>query len=105
LSSNRGNLDDGVVKVFISAMDLAISKHLGGGGGGGGKSSVTGLLLILNHITSNLTIQLPISSITRHVKEEHGMIVAVDGAHVLWSLPLDVGACHAHGNNLYGYRG
>ena len=48
--------------------------------------------MILDHITSNTAIQLPISSIAKYAKEEHGMIVVVDRAHALWSLPLDMGA-------------
>jgi len=89
--------DDDAAEIYISALDSAICKYLdrGGGGGGGGVSksySVAGSLLILDHITSNTAIKLPISSIAKHAKEEHGMIVVVDGAHALWSLPLDVGA-------------
>ena len=93
-----GDWDDDAAEVYISALDSAIGKYLdrgggGGGGGGGGackSSSVAGSLLLLDHITSNTAIRLPISSIAKHAKEEHGMIVAVDGAHALWSLPLDV---------------
>ena len=95
----RGDWDDDAAEVFISALDSAIGKYLGGGGGGGARaSSVAGSLLILDHITSNTAIRLPISSIARHAKEEHGMVVAVDGAHALWSLPLDAAAVLSAGH-------
>ncbi|KAL3788170.1 hypothetical protein ACHAW5_006618 [Stephanodiscus triporus] len=87
-----GDWDDDVAEIYISALDATIRKYVRGGGGNNEGRPVAGSLLILDHITSNTAIRLPISSIAKYAKEEHGMVVVVDGAHALWSLPLDVGA-------------
>ena len=87
-----GDWDDDVAEIYISALDATIRKYVRGGGGNNDGRPVAGSLLILDHITSNTAIRLPISSIAKYAKEEHGMVVVVDGAHALWSLPLDLGS-------------
>ena len=87
---NLGDWDDDAARIYISALDSTICKFVRDGGID--KSSISGSLLILDHITSNTAIRCPISSIAKYAKEEYGMIVVVDGAHALWSLPLDVAA-------------
>ena len=82
-------------EIFISALDAAIHKIIQKSG----KSSVAGSLLILDHITSNTAIHLPITAIAKYAKEEYGMVVAVDGAHALLSLPLDMGSILSTGNS------
>ena len=73
-------------EIFIKALDITIHKLIKHGD----KSSVNGSLLILDHITSNTAIHMPICAIAKYAKEEYGMIVVVDGAHSLLSLPLDM---------------
>ncbi|KAL7501581.1 hypothetical protein ACHAWT_009775 [Skeletonema menzelii] len=74
--------------VFQSALDASIynlmkeRKH--------SKQSLAGSLLLLDHITSNTAIHTPIRSLAKYAKEEYGMIVAVDGAHSLLTLPLEM---------------
>jgi hypothetical protein len=81
---------------FLLALDAAVHNTV--------KSrSITcfvGSLLILDHITSNTAIHVPINSIARYAKEEYGMIVVVDGAHGLLGLPLDLGSILSTGNHL-----
>ena len=73
-------------EVFIKALDVTIHKLIKHGD----KSSVNGSLLILDHITSNTAIHMPICAIAKYAKEEYDMTVVVDGAHSLLSLPLDM---------------
>lgn len=75
-------------EVFRSAFDASINNLTGGGKHS--KSSLVDSLLILDHITSNTAIHIPILSLAKYAKEEYGMKVAVDGAHSLLSLPLDM---------------
>ena len=72
--------------IFIKSLDITIHKLIKHGD----ESSVNGSLLILDHITSNTAIHMPICAIAKYAKEEYGMIVVVDGAHSLLSLPLDM---------------
>ena len=74
--------------VFIKALNATIQKEISNGTIS--KISLVGSLLILDHITSNTAIHTPISSIAKYAKEEHGMIVAVDGAHGLLGLNFDM---------------
>ncbi|KAK1735147.1 L-cysteine desulfhydrase-related protein [Skeletonema marinoi] len=74
--------------VFLSAFDSTIQNLIRGGKHS--KSSLAGSLLLLDHITSNTAIHTPIMSLAKYAKEEYGMIVAVDGAHSLLSLPLEM---------------
>lgn len=74
--------------VFLSAFDASVNKLINEGKDS--KSSLTGSLLILDHITSNTAIHMPILSLAKYAREEYGMITVVDGAHSLLSLPLDI---------------
>ena len=87
--TNRGENDSNPAstEIFLSALDAKIrnlSKNATS------KSSLSGSLLILDQITSNTAIHVPISTIAKYAKEEYDMIVAVDGAHGLLSLPLNM---------------
>jgi len=87
--------DPDSAEVFLKALEAAIynaSNSIS-------KSSLEGSLLILDHITSNTAIHMPISTIAKHAKEKYGMIVAVDGAHGLLSLPLDMPNLLSAGTN------
>jgi isopenicillin-N epimerase len=75
-------------EVFQSAFDASIYNLTRGGKHS--ISSLAGSLLILDHITSNTAIHTPIMSLAKYAKEEYEIIVAVDGAHSLLSLPLDM---------------
>ena len=75
--------------VFLKALDITIRNYILQNNVD--KSSVAGSLLVLDHITSNTAIHVPICSIAKYAKEEYDMIVAVDGAHSLLTLPLDMG--------------
>jgi len=92
-TSNRKG-DDGNSEIFISALHATISKLARKNG----KYSVAGSLLILDHITSNTAIHLPINAIAKYAKDEYDMIVVVDGAHALLGLPLDMGSILSTGS-------
>ncbi|KAL9182257.1 hypothetical protein ACHAXT_012909 [Thalassiosira profunda] len=92
----RNNANSEAAEVFITALDATIRKHMAQSNCS--KSSISGALLILDHITSNTAIHMPISAIAKFAKEEYGMLVAVDGAHALLSLPLDMGSLLSTGN-------
>ena len=79
---------------FLSALDASVRDIIKTRG----RASIAGSLLIVDHITSNTALQLPIDSIARYAKEEYGMIVCVDGAHGLLALPLDMGSILSTGN-------
>ena len=87
-NTEDNNFDPHATEVFQTALDASIynltkeCKH--------SKSSLAGSLLLLDHITSNTAIHTPVMSLAKHAKEEYGMIVAVDGAHSLLSLPLEM---------------
>jgi len=91
-SNNRMDYDNANSDIFIAALDAAIHTITQKRSGNNKISSLAGSLLILDHITSNTAIHLPIHDIAKHAKEKYGMIVAVDGAHALLSLPLDMGS-------------
>lgn len=98
-SGTGGDVDS---EVFILALDAAIHETMQKRG----KShDVAGSLLILDHITSNTALHLPIDAIAKHAKEEHGMTVVVDGAHALLGLPLDMGSILSTGNDSRGAGG
>ena len=84
-------------EVFTSALDATIDKLRKRDNVS--KSSLEGSLLILDHITSNTAIHTPIKSLAKYAKEEYGMIVAVDGAHSLLSLSLDMSSILSDGSN------
>lgn len=99
-TSNRekgnGDWNPDSTDIFLAALDAAIHKVTQNNGG---KSAVAGSLLILDHITSNTAIHVPIASIAKYAKEEYGMVVAVDGAHALLALPLNMGSILSTGNS------
>ena len=74
--------------VFLRALDAVVQK--GTSDASLSTNSLNGSLLILDHITSNTAIHTPISAIAKYAKEQYGMIVAVDGAHGLLGLDLDM---------------
>eukprot|EP00970_Alexandrium_tamarense_P003053 scaffold436_cov188-Alexandrium_tamarense.AAC.36 len=74
-------------ELFISALDATIHNQVSNGKT---KSSLRGSMIILEHITSNTAIHVPIAAIAHHAKEEYGMVVAVDGAHGLLGLDLNM---------------
>ncbi|KAL7548983.1 hypothetical protein ACHAWF_012252 [Thalassiosira exigua] len=84
-------------EIFLSALDATICRYASRNGN---KSSLAGSLLVIDHITSNTAIHLPINSIAKYAKEEYGMVVAVDGAHALLGLPLDMGNTLSTGNGM-----
>lgn len=84
-------------EVFQSAFDASIRNLTKGGKHS--KSSLAGSLLIFDHITSNTAIHTPVLSLAKYAKEEYGMIVAVDGAHSLLSLPLDMSTILSDGSD------
>lgn len=84
-------------EVFLSAFDASICNLIKEGKDS--RSSLTGSLLILDHITSNTAIHMPILSLAKYAKEEYGMIVAVDGAHSLLGLPLDMSCILSDGTD------
>jgi len=92
---NDGDWNSESTEIFLAALDSTIHKIIRTGR----KSSIAGSLLILDHITSNTAIHLPIASIAKYAKEEYGMIVAVDGAHALLGLPLNMGSTLSTGNS------
>mmetsp|Transcript_20054 Transcript_20054/g.25980 ORF Transcript_20054/g.25980 Transcript_20054/m.25980 type:complete len:498 (+) Transcript_20054:228-1721(+) len=57
-------------------------------------------LLILDHVTSNTALKMPISSLAKIAKEE-GMLVLVDGAHGLLNLDLDMEKLANNGVDFY----
>lgn len=83
--------------IFLSALDATIQSEITKGKTT--KTSLYGSLLILDHITSNTAIHTPISSIAKYAKEEYGMVVAVDGAHGLLGLNLDMSEILNSGGN------
>ena len=89
IAASEGDCNPKSADIFLRALDSTIHTMIQNGDD---KSSVSGSLLILDHITSNTAIHVPISSIAKYAKEEYGMVVAVDGAHALLSLPLDMGS-------------
>jgi selenocysteine lyase/cysteine desulfurase len=74
--------------VFLRALDATIQKEISNGLLS--KDSLHGSLLVLDHVTSNTAIHTPILSIAKYAKEEYGMLIAVDGAHGLFALDLDM---------------
>lgn len=82
----RGENDwnDKTAEVFIMALDAAVQKEISMG------NSSKGSLLVLDHITSNTAIHTPVSAIAKYAKEEYGMVIAVDGAHGLLGLDLNM---------------
>ncbi len=84
-------------EVFQSALDATIYKLTKGGNHS--KSSLAGSLLLLDHITSNTAIHTPIMSLAKYAKEEYNMIVVVDGAHSLLSLPLEMSRILSDGSD------
>lgn len=106
-NDDNGDTNNDVAKLFIMAMDKAIEKycqHIRTTTNT--KSSmdsnvdiVKGSLLIIDHITSNTAIHIPIVVIAKHAKEVYGMIIVVDGAHGLLSLPLNMGTLLSSGTS------
>ncbi|KAL3788380.1 hypothetical protein HJC23_009186 [Cyclotella cryptica] len=83
--------------IFLKALDATIQNEISKGTTP--KTSLCGSLLILDHITSNTAIHTPISSIAKYAKEEYGMVVAVDGAHGLLGLDLNISETLSFGGN------
>lgn len=100
--SANNDWETGFANIFITALDATIRKYMSQNSVG--KASVAGSLLILDHITSNTAIHLPIASIAKYAKEEYGMIVGVDGAHALLGLPLDVASILTTGDEERGHN-
>ena len=69
-----------IEKVFIQSLDKIKSKC---------KGNVSGGILVLDHITSNTAMLLPVERLAAIAKEE-GLLVAVDGAHGLFSVDLNM---------------
>ncbi|KAL7533782.1 hypothetical protein ACHAXR_005444 [Thalassiosira sp. AJA248-18] len=90
-NANDADWNSDSTDIFLAALDATIHKYTSQNNIGGA-SSVAGSLLVLDHITSNTAIRLPIAAIAKYAKEEYGMVVAVDGAHALLGLPLDMGS-------------
>ena len=96
---NAGDTNNDVANLFIMALDKSIEKYCQHMRSTTNITSsmdsnvdiVKGSLLILDHITSNTAIHVPITAIAKHAKEVYGMIIVVDGAHGLLSLPLNMG--------------
>jgi len=65
-----------------------------------GNCALRDSMLVLDHVTSNTAIQMPIQSLAAIGKEE-GMYVLVDGAHGLLSLDLDMRELHDSGVDFY----
>lgn len=82
--------------VFIQAFDATIQNRAAKGQVS--EDTLSGSLLILDHISSNTAIHTPISAIAKYVKEEYGMLVVVDGAHGLLGLNLDMCKILTSGN-------
>ena len=80
-------------EVFQNALDASIYRSKQS------KSSLAGSLLLLDHITSNTAIHTPVMSLAQYAKEEYGMIVVVDGAHSLLSLPLEMSSILSDGSD------
>ena len=78
-----------VADVFRRALDTAVRKEISSDGSLS-TNVLNGSILILDHITSNTAIHMPISAIAKYAKEQYGMIVVVDGAHGLLGLDLDM---------------
>ena len=66
---------------------------------------MAGSLLVLDHITSNTIMHLPIAWIAKYAKEEYDMFVMVDRAHGLFSLPLYMGTTWSTGRAEGGNSG
>jgi len=96
-NDDNGETNNDVAYLFILALDKAIEKYCQHMRRATNTTSsidvdiVKGSLLILDHITSNTAIHIPIIAIAKHAKEVYGMIIVVDGAHGLLSLPLNMG--------------
>ena len=96
-NDDNGDTNNDVAYLFILALDKAIEKYCQHMRRATNTTSsidvdiVKGSLLILDHITSNTAIHIPIIAIAKHAKEVYGMIIVVDGAHGLLSLPLNMG--------------
>ncbi|KAL7449786.1 hypothetical protein ACHAWC_001806, partial [Mediolabrus comicus] len=97
--SSRGENDSHPqsADVFLSAFDASVCKLINEGKDS--KSSLTGSLLILDHITSNTAIHTPIKTLSKYAREEYDMVTVVDGAHSLLSLPLDISNILSDGND------
>ena len=83
---NENDWNERTAEIYIRALDETVHTIIKGRG----RAAVHDSLLILDHITSNTAIHTPINAIAKYAKEEYGMMVAVDGAHSLLSLPLDM---------------
>ena len=98
-NDDNGDTNNDVAYLFIMALDKAIEKYCQHMRRATNTTSsmdsdvdiVKGSLLILDHISSNTAIHIPIIAIAKHAKEVYGMIIVVDGAHGLLSLPLNMG--------------
>ena len=88
ISRGENDWNDETAAVFIKALDAAVQKEMFKDNAP--KHLVKGSLLVLDHITSNTAIHTPISAIAKYAKEEYGMVVAVDGAHGLLGLDLNM---------------